>query len=502
MDKAKNNEIKSGKMQKIRDNRKNILIFLCVFIVNLIMCSAFLHPHYPHETYKIIHIGYIEYSKLYYIKEARPFSALLTIIADAIHLPIEIYSVISFILAVIILSISILILYNIFKNKIKNNSRGKSILLLAISYLIIMNYFAIEYIFFMECCIMALAILFTMIIVKINIKDEKNKYVKTFLLGLIVVFCYQGALALFPIIVLTYKLLFEKNTIKQNIKEIIKISILYIFLMVIPILYTKLLFNGSRLQVGAAEVNISDILFWIKQLAVKSLEVIPPFVHIGIVTITAISIAVIYKEEPKEKAIYIVKYIFIILYAIVMSLAPIVTGSGLELTPRTCIAYSCTIGLSLLVLFIIINNNDNKYQKIYIVIFTIIIFILNFILYVIITNQHLQVNKIDKENCLKIGEIIEEYEEKNDIKVTKIATLRRENSSQYYPGFIHAGTLTRKALNTWPLRETIIFYTGRELQFELFPMEKYVQYFNGLESQVFSIKQVAIEGDTLYFYGG
>ena len=112
MDKAKNNEIKSGKMQKIRDNRKNILIFLCVFIVNLIMCSAFLHTHYPHETYKIIHIGYTEYSKLYYIKEARPFSALLTIIADAIHLPIEIYSVISFILAVIILSVSILILYH------------------------------------------------------------------------------------------------------------------------------------------------------------------------------------------------------------------------------------------------------------------------------------------------------------------------------------------------------------------------------------------------------
>ena len=185
-----------------------------------------------------------------------------------------------------------------------------------------------------------------------------------------------------------------------------------------------------------------------------------------------------------------------------MSLAPIVGGSGLELTPRTCIAYSCTIGISLFILLWIMSQNNRKYQLNLLLVVTIITFALNFMVYVAITNQHLKVNKLDKENCLKIEKALEEYESKNNKKVTKIASLRKaDDEKQYYSGFIHAGTLTRSGLKTWPAREIIKHYTERELQFVKFPL-KYVAYFSGKTYPEFSLEQLLIEGDTLYFYGG
>ena len=108
--------------EKIK-NQKTILLFVIIFIVSLIMCFAFLQPHYPTETYKIVNIGYTRYSIAYFLKEGRPFTAILSILADFLHIPVEIYSVTSFIIALIFLSIAIVMLYNMLKNKIKSNSK-------------------------------------------------------------------------------------------------------------------------------------------------------------------------------------------------------------------------------------------------------------------------------------------------------------------------------------------------------------------------------------------
>lgn len=108
--------------EKIK-KQKTILLFVIIFIVSLIMCFAFLQPHYPTETYKIVNIGYTRYSIAYFLKEGRPFTAILSILADFLHIPVEIYSVTSFIIALIFLSIAIVMLYNMLKNKIKSNSK-------------------------------------------------------------------------------------------------------------------------------------------------------------------------------------------------------------------------------------------------------------------------------------------------------------------------------------------------------------------------------------------
>ena len=489
-------------IKKIKNYRRDIIIFLLVYLVAVIMCSAFLRPHYAHETYKIIHMGYTEYSFEYFLKEGRIFTAIITRFADIINLPIEIYIVVSFLLALVFLSISVVSVYNIFRKEIKNNSKWIDVILVLICFLIIFNYFAIEYIFFLECFIMAFAILLSVIIAKIIINNERYRYIKTFLLGLIVVFCYQGALAIFPMLVLVYKLIIEKSDFKNLVKDIIKISVIYVVLMLLTILYSKFIFGGSRVQMMAEPFSITDVLKWTYDLVFNSLGVILPFLHVGIVALILLLIIFFTKSTKKETMILILKYLFIIIYSIGMSLAPIIGGSGLELTPRTCIAYACTIGLSLFILLYLINDNKKKYQIVVLSIIIIFTFIYTASIYVILTNQHLEVNKLDKENCEKIKEAIERYEEETNIKVTKIAAIRREDSIEYYPGFIHAGTITRRALNTWPLRETIIYYTGRELGFIVYPMEKYYERYRGKHYDDFSMDLVLIEGDTLYYYGG
>ena len=348
---------------------------------------------------------------------------------------------------------------------------------------------------------MSLGILLCMQIVKENIENDKQKYLKSFLIGLIVVFCYQGALSIFPMIVLTYKLLLEKNNLKENVKEVVKISFIYIILMLISVLYSEILFKDTRLQVNVKSIDLHNIIFWLKQLLVYSLGIIPPYVHIVTIISTFILIIAIYKAKLKYKINLGLKYIFIIIYGIIISLAPIIVGTGLELGPRMCLSYSSTIGLSLLIILYFAYLNKSRYQQLFIATLTIIIVISNFILYIVLTNQHLEVNKRDKENCLAIEKVIEDYETKNNIKVTKIAAIIDTTTSGYYPNFIHAGVITRKGLNSWATREIIMYYTNRNLQFEKFPLDKYEKYFKNLSSNDFSIEQVAIEGDTLYFLG-
>ena len=155
---------------------------------------------------------------------------------------------------------------------------------------------------------MALGILLSIIIVKENIENDKHKYIKTFLIGLITVFCYQGALSIFPMLVLTYKLLLEKNTLRENIKETVKISAIYITLMTISVLYTIILFGSSRIQVGAESISLVNILFWINQLVTNSLGVIPPFMHISFIILTSITIFLIYKGKVNDKIIFEIKF--------------------------------------------------------------------------------------------------------------------------------------------------------------------------------------------------
>lgn len=488
-------------MKELKEHKKEVAIFVIVFIVSLIMCSAFLRPHYTHDTYRIIYDGYEYYSYDKFLKESRPFTAILTLFADKINLSIENYMIISLILALIFLSISVVLVYKIFRKQYESNSKWTDILIIIISYVTVYNYLAIEYIYFLECCILAFGVLLSIIAAKIVIDDEKYKYIKSLIIIIIAAFCYQGSIAIFPMIVFTYKLLFENNGAKNDFTHLLKITVIYGIAMLLTILFAEFIMGGSRIRLDATQISGTNIMYWLKELTMNSLGVIPPYINIIVIILTCIFIIIFRKTEIKEKTLYMLKYLLIIFASIVICIAPIVVGSGLDLASRMCLAYGSTIGISLFVVLHIAYKNNKKYQMLIVSIMTIVVFILNFAVYVTLTYQHLQVNKLDKENCGKIKEVIEKYEQETGIMVTKIAGAQRVNGSKYYTGFIHAGDITENALASWASRETISYYVGRYFTYAPVTLEQVKEYFGGKKWTEFSLEQVVIKGDVLYFCG-
>ena len=45
-------------MEKIKEHKKDLILFVIVFLISIVMCGAFLQPHYTHDTYKIVRDGY------------------------------------------------------------------------------------------------------------------------------------------------------------------------------------------------------------------------------------------------------------------------------------------------------------------------------------------------------------------------------------------------------------------------------------------------------------
>ena len=486
-------------MEKIKEHKKDLILFFIVFLVSIVMCGAFLQPHYTHDTYKIIYDGYEFYSYDKFLKEARPFTAIITLIANKINLPIEIYMIISFVLALIFLSISVLMVYKLFIKQFTNNSKLKDIVVLIISFITIFNYLAIEHILYLECSILALGILLSVIAAKVIISNEKYAHVKALIIIIIAVFCYQGSIAIFPMLVLMDKLLFKTNKVKNDFIEVIKIILIYGIAMLLTILFAEFVMGGSRITMNPSSIDISNIITWVKELAINSLGVILPYIHILLISLTIIFIEIFDKSDIKGKNIYVLKYLFVILASIVICMAPIVVGSGLSLTPRMCIAYGTTIGISLFIMMYIADRNNKKYQVILVSSITIIFFILNVTLYIVLTNQHILTNKLDEKDCKNIQKIIEEYEAKTNKEITKMVAVCRPDKNLYYPNIIHAGAITQKALNSWANKQAICFYLQKKYEFVPITLEQYISFWGGKSWNQFSEEQVVIKDDILYF---
>ena len=174
----------------IKKHKQDIIIFVIIFILSLIMCSAFLQPHYPHDTYKIINDGLAEHSFIRFLQDGRPFSAIATTIVDMMNMPIEVYMILSLIIALFFMSLSVVTVYKMLKKHLKTENKLLYVMLLLISFIFIYNYLAIEFIYFLESFILAIGIYLSILAAKFIIDNEKYKYVKAMLVLIVAAFCY------------------------------------------------------------------------------------------------------------------------------------------------------------------------------------------------------------------------------------------------------------------------------------------------------------------------
>ena len=476
--------------------KREIWIFLIVFILSLITCMAFLQPHYTHDTYLIKYMGYTEYAFKYFIPEGRPITGLFVMIADLLNIRIEILGVVSFVVAIAFLSLSVVILYKIIM-KSKRTILNQAITVL-ISSLIIFNYLSIEHIYFLESSIMSLGILLSVYACKIIVEGKKYKFIKAYLTLLVAVFCYQGSIAIFPMIILSYYFLTEKYNTKNYAKFIIQIMLIYGSLMLINMAFSKILFNNGRMQIGETAILLSNIFGAINGLVVNSSNIILPYLHIGILLLI-LCILAFAKYNIRDKLLTITKYLVLVLAAIIICIMPAIVGSKLDLQPRTCIAFGATIGIGFW--FILNLIEEECYKKVVKwIIFTLIciITLLNMALYFIITNQHIKINRLDDKILSVVAEKVTEYEETTGNKITKLAIVYDANRKEFEDWVIKTEAYNKKVTTSWATRYAIGLYTNKHLTIIL-PQEDVTALFQGKDWNEFSEEQIYITEDTLYF---
>lgn len=477
--------------------KREIWIFLAVFVVSLITCMAFLQPHYTHDTYYIEYKGYTEYAFSNFIPEGRPITGLLVMFADFINADIGVLGIISFVLALAFLSLSVVMLYKIIMKSKK--TLLNQIVTVLISCLIIFNYLSIEHIYFLESSVMSLGILLSVYACKIITDGERYKFIKAYLVLLVAVFCYQGSIAIFPMIILTYYFLTEKYSTKNYAKFIIQIALIYGSLMLINMAFSKFLFNGGRMQVGITSVSLLDILGAAKNLVVNSLNVIFPYMHIGIIVLTIIILGLA-KCDIKEKLLTIVKYIILVIGAIIICLMPAIVGSGLDLQPRTCIAFGATIGIGFwFMLNFLENDYYKKILKYFIFLLIFVTTILNIALYFTLTNQHIKLNELDEKILSTVAQKVNKYEGETGNKVRKLAIIYDTNRKEYEDWSIKTAAYNIRATTSWAARYAIRKYTNRDF-IDIRPEKDVMVLFAGKNWDEFSEEQIYLTGDTLYFF--
>lgn len=476
--------------------KREVWMFLIVFVLALLMCMAFLQPHYTHDTYYIEVNGYAKYTAMNFLPEGRPITGLVMILAELINIDIEVLGVISFVIAIAFLSLSVVLLYKIMTKENKNISN--QVITLLVSFLIIFNYLMIEHIYFLESSIMSLGILLSVYACKVFTNNEKYRYLKSYLLLLVAVFCYQGSIAIFPMIILTYYAIVEKYDWKTYLKLIIKLMLIYGSLMLLNMMFSKFLFNGTRFEMGAVSITLSNLITTAKNLVVDSLNVLLPYMHIGILVITLI-ILCIAKNSYHNKIQSITKYLIIILGAIAICLMPAVVGSSLELQPRTCIAFGATIGISFWFMLDILENGYHKKSLKWIIFSMIcIVSILNIALYFIITHQHIRLNQLDRDILNKVSEKIVQYEEDNGITITKLAIVYDKNTKEYEDWVIKTPAYNIRGTASWAARYAIENYTKKDL-IHIYPDKEVAISFLNKDWEEFSEEQIYMVNDTLYF---
>ena len=194
-------------------------------------------------------------------------------------------------IGIILIGTSIYLIDRILENIIKTENNTLKIMLIASSFVLILNQFTLEFLLFPESAVMCLGVLLNVIAIKIMIESPKHKYLKIFFTLLIAALCYQGLLNMFPVLaIMTYivKQIVDKEEYKIKEKEfftemiklaVIVIAVLAICMIVVKIGTTSLNSKQDRMMhlidLEAVMLRGETVAEYMDELWNKSMHMLP-----------------------------------------------------------------------------------------------------------------------------------------------------------------------------------------------------------------------------------
>ena len=476
--------------------KEKIIIYIVLFIFTLIIFSNMITMHYATDTYNIINMGYEKYALRNSLNDGRVFMSVISILAGFINMPIEVY-VIS--LTIIAISVSVLSVMKIADFVLKNykgkNSKAKYIILI-MSYVVIFNFLFLENMQFAECAVMAISILLDIIAAKILVEKEKKYIIKSMLIFIISVFCYQGTVNWFITITFFFSIIRGdkfKDTIINTLISGIEI-VLGIGLNLLQVRLTGPILNMTATRMG----NLNNIVrnfeyIWkrIFYILADNAGLFPRYIFLVLSCICSFSSLFLLK---KQRQTYLV--LLLIIIAICASFAPHLITLASVGAGR--MYYSIGAVLGLVLLYIFVNLKEKKYANNIIVIISIIYFVISIFTYINIMKEHKLVNEQDKKDAIEIGKYIEEYEKNTGTEVKYICFITNNSSHVFYNNIQNMSALTYRSLFTeWSRIGIINYFNNRNFEEITAPNEE-TKRFENKSWEKLDREQLYFTGPILY----
>lgn len=489
-------------------NKRDIIIFLIMFAFTLIIFSGFITMHYATDTYNIFARGYVEYALTYSLNDGRPFMCLISLIANAFNMPITAYVITLSIISIFISCISVILLKNIILNFKRVKNKWPNILLLLICYVTIFNIMYLENLQFAECTVMAVSVLLYILAANTLIKKEKMYLTKSFILVAIGELFYQGTIGFFVTLVFLFSIL-KENNLKQCIKNIIISGIMCVLSVGINLIQIRITghFLGIRqVRMGSIKnifINIPYILNSMPEIVMFTVNMFPArlfFMYI-VVILSMFIIYMVNKENNKDIIEKVFWLAWLILITVACSFAINIFSLAGFNGARMLFALGSLTGVIMIYLFV--NTKIFEQSNIFKIIMSVIIisyFLIININYVVIINEHKKVNELTKNECLEIGKIIRNYEEKSENIVKNIAVYYDKKVKYYYDDFIYYNALTLRPLSVeWGDNGAISYYNNLNLKEVLPSKEVYENHFKEKDWDKLNEEQFVFIGDTMHY---
>lgn len=186
------------------------------------------------------------------------------------------------------------------------------------------------------------------------------------------------------------------------------------------------------------------------------------------ITVILAVIAIVEKYK-KKSAKQLVFWFVLIVFVIASSFASSVLSKSSFWAPRMRFSLGALIGILYLYLYVTTNLFHKKNVLCILAITVITIYSgCNLYQYITIIHQGKMMNQVEEEECQRIEEHIQEYEEATGIEITKIARVftSAHNRNLYLPNDPKANsTVFNSTKCWWSAKGVIYFYTDRRLEY-------------------------------------
>lgn len=477
-DKIKIIKIKKGEIRLKKNNKKYIFLFLILLVLTNIIFIPFLKGHMATDCFNIFNKGYRKYTIENSLLDGRIFAGLITEIMEQFQVPISIYSSIILEVAIVVSCVTIMILAKIIKDIKKPKNLLSEIILYIASYYTIFNLLYIENMYYIEAGVMAISLLFYILAAKILVKQKKGYVIKTFLLLCLGIMSYQGTISMFFLSTLVFSICLGKNykSIIENMAKSIGIAILGVCINNIQITIIEKIYQIKQ-ERGLDSSNIIENIECILMNTINIIKVMggyfPKYAYVIIIAIIESCIFIKVKKQndqkpDKKNQMILFEQIAIILLGILFSYSISIINTTAFFSGRIRFSMGALVGFMWIHLWV---KTDFAERNILInrilVIILILYGLINTVNYSIIMLDHKEVNKMDQQAVLQLKQEVEQYERKNQIKVTKIAVVLKKGETEkaYYRKIYYKNFIMHSAIKTeWSIIGCYNYYTGEKLK--------------------------------------